>query len=55
MRSLSHLPIWRSLGTTQLDSLATADVNTGAYTISMLGNSVVQFVGHHKEVVEWIP
>jgi len=59
IRSLSHLPISRSLppaiGTTQLDSLVTATVNTGAYTISTMETSVIQIVGHHKEVVEWIP
>jgi len=56
--SLSHLLIWRSLppaiGTTQLNSLVMATVNTGAYTISRMETSVVQIVDHCKEVVEQI-
>jgi len=57
--SLTNMPIRRSLppgiGTSQLDSLVTATVNTGAYTISTMENSVLQSVGCHTEVIEQIP
>jgi len=51
--SLSHMPIRRlltpAIGTTQLGLLVTVTVNTGAYTICMKENSVVQSVGHCTE------